>query len=64
MILISISDICLNNHMHFFEDAVNIDIKLRFKEALPHPLTVLYISTYDNCITISPDKSVSLDYSV
>ena len=50
--------------MHFFEDAVNIDIKLRFKEALPHPLTVLYISTYDNCITISPDKSVSLDYSV
>ena len=57
-------DICLNNHMHFFEDSVNIDIKLRFKKALAHPLTVLYISTYDNCVTISPDKSVTLDYTV
>lgn len=56
-------DSCLNNHLHHFDD-VCIDIKLRFKEALIHPLTVLYIMTYDSTVTISPDKSVSLDYTV
>ena len=48
--------------LHHFD--VCIDIKLRFKEALIHPLTVLYIMTYDSTVTISPDKSVSLDYTV
>ena len=56
-------DTCLNNHLHSSHD-VNIDIKLRFKTALPYPITILYISTYDNIITLSPDKTVSLDYSV
>lgn len=56
-------DSCLNNHLHNSIDA-NIDIKLRFGKALDTPLTVLYISTYDNVITLSPDKSVALDYTV
>lgn len=56
-------DTCLNNHLHSSND-VNIDIKLRFKTALAKPITVLYISTYDNIITLSPDKTVALDYTV
>lgn len=56
-------DTCLNNHLHSSQDT-NIDIKLRFKTALPSPITVFYISSYDNIITLSPDKTVSLDYSV
>ena len=56
-------DSCLNNHLHNSIDA-NIDIKLRFGKALDTPLTVLYISTYDNVIKLSPDKSVALDYTV
>ena len=56
-------DTCLNNHLHAPGDS-SIDIKLTFEKPLPTPITVLYISTYDNLITISPDKAVSLDYTV
>ena len=54
---------CLNNHLHHQDDAI-IDIKLRFSKALQYPMSILYISTYDNLITLSPDKSVTLDYTV
>ena len=56
-------DTCLNNHLHSHTDST-IDIKLVFEKPLPTPITVLYISTYDNIISLSPDKSVSIDYTV
>ena len=42
----------------------SIDIKLIFENALTEPLTVLYIMTYDNVITVSSDKQLLLDYQV
>ena len=56
-------DLCLNNHLHQQADA-NVDIRIRFSNPLPEPITVLYISTYDNIITLSIDKNVTLDYTV
>ena len=56
-------DTCLNNRLHSHTDST-IDIKLVFENPLPTPITVLYISTYDNIISLSPDKSVSIDYTV
>ena len=56
-------DTCFNNHFHNSKDCV-IDIKLHFKAALSQPLSVLYICSYQNSISVSPDKNVYLDYSV
>ena len=56
-------DTCFNNHFHNSKDCV-IDIKLHFKVALSQPLSILYICSYQNCISVSPDKNVYLDYSV
>ena len=57
------TDTCLNNCLHHLGES-NIDIRIRFAKALEHPLTILTIATYDNLITINPDKSIALDYSV
>ena len=56
-------DSCMNDHIHNSKDCM-IDIKLIFNYPLKEPITVLYIATYENVISVDPDKSVSMDYSV
>ena len=57
------ADSCFNSHLHSTRDCV-IDLKLKFQSALTEPLSVLYICSYQNTISVSPDKSVYLDYTV
>ena len=57
------ADSCFNTHLHSSKDCV-IDIKLKFESALAQPLSVLYICSYQNKISVSPDKNVYLDYTV
>ena len=57
------ADSCFNTHLHSSKDCV-IDIKLKFESALAQPLSVLYICSYQNTISVSPDKNVYLDYTV
>ena len=57
------ADSCFNSHLHNTRDCV-IDLKLKFQTALTEPLSVLYICSYQNTISVSPDKSVYLDYTV
>ena len=52
------ADMCLNNHSHAPNHSATVDIKLIFAEALEEALTVMYISTYDDVVTIFPDKTV------
>ena len=56
-------DSCVNDHLHKSTDCI-IDIKLIFNNPLKEPITVLYISTYENVITVDSDNSVSMDYAV
>ena len=56
-------DSCMNDHLHISKDC-RIYIKLIFNNLLKKPITVLYIATYENVITVDPDKSVSMDYAV
>lgn len=56
-------DTCFNSHLHTSKDSV-IDIKLVFKDALKEPISVLYICSFENTISVSPDKNVYMDYSV
>jgi hypothetical protein len=52
------ADMCLNNHNHAPNHSATVDIKLIFAEALEEALTIMYVSTYDDVITIFPDKTV------
>ena len=54
---------CMNDTLSNIKDGV-IDIKPIFNNPLKEPITVLYIATYENVITVDPDKSVSMDYAV
>ena len=56
-------DSCMNDHLHKSKDCM-IDINLIFNNPLKEPITMLYIATYENVITVDPDKSVSMDYAV
>ena len=42
----------------------SIDIKLTFDTELTSALTVLYVMSYDDVISIAPDKSVMLTYQI
>ena len=51
-------DMCMNNHLHSTSPMSTVDIRLTFSPELPEALTVIFISTYDDIVTIHPDKSV------
>ena len=53
-------DLCLNNHSHETEKTATIDIRLIFSEPTTIPLTILYVMTYDDTITLYPDKKVKV----
>ena len=56
-------DSCMKDDLHNSKDCM-IDIKLIFNNPLKEPINVLYIATYENVITVDPDKSVSIDYDI
>ena len=47
---------CIDEHLQNHKDCM-IDIKLIFNNPLKEPITELYIATYENVITVDPDKS-------
>ena len=51
-------DLCLNHHLHEMNHSATVDIRLSFSQALETGLTILYISTYDDLVTVFPDKTV------
>ena len=51
-------DLCLNNHLYETNRTAVVDIRLVFSAPLTVPLTIMYMATYDDTVTIFPDKSV------